>query len=119
MTGSSPQSVALLAARSTIGQVVARRLAAAGTKLSLIGRDLEGVDTSSATLIRQCDLTDFDAVETALRDASAEMGTLTGVVNCAGSMLLKPAHTTSRAEYDAVIAANVTIVQRHGPPLGI
>jgi NAD(P)-dependent dehydrogenase (short-subunit alcohol dehydrogenase family) len=50
------------------------------------------------------DLTSFAAVETAV----AALGHLDGLVNCAGSVLLKPAHLTTQAEYDAVLAANLT-----------
>jgi NAD(P)-dependent dehydrogenase (short-subunit alcohol dehydrogenase family) len=42
-------------------------------------------------------------------DKVASMGTpLSGVVNCAGSLLLKPAHQTSQQEFDETVAANLT-----------
>ena len=44
----------------------------------------------------------------AFEQASDTFGPLTGVVNCVGSLLLKPAHLTSEAEYAATIAANLT-----------
>lgn len=50
------------------------------------------------------DATDFDAVDQVWADA----GPFDGVVNCAGSLLLKPAHLTSRDAYDEVIAASLT-----------
>jgi len=40
--------------------------------------------------------------------AALELGSLFGLVNCAGSLLLKPAHLTTQAEYDATIAASLT-----------
>lgn len=50
------------------------------------------------------DATDFDAVD----QVWADSGPFDGVVNCAGSLLLKPAHLTSRDAYDEVIAASLT-----------
>lgn len=50
------------------------------------------------------DATDFDAVDAAFQQA----GALDGVVNLSGSLLLKPAHLTSREQYQSVIAASLT-----------
>ncbi|NBW85542.1 MAG: SDR family oxidoreductase [Planctomycetia bacterium] len=36
------------------------------------------------------------------------LGGLDGLVNCAGSLLLKPAHLTTSAEWQATLAANLT-----------
>ncbi len=41
-------------------------------------------------------------------DAAAAHGPIAGLVDCAGSLLLKPAHLTSQAEYEATIAASLT-----------
>jgi 3-oxoacyl-[acyl-carrier protein] reductase len=50
------------------------------------------------------DATDFDAVDRVV----AQSGELDGVACFAGSMLLKPAHLTTREQYDGVIAASLT-----------
>lgn len=50
------------------------------------------------------DASDFSAVE----DVFEQAGALDGVVNCAGSLLIKPAHITSYEEYLSVIHASLT-----------
>ncbi|MGB0715275.1 MAG: SDR family NAD(P)-dependent oxidoreductase [Phycisphaerae bacterium] len=57
------------------------------------------------------DASDFKATTEAVKEAASwaeSMGApLAGGINCAGSVMLKPAHLTSRAEFDAVMEANV------------
>ena len=101
------QNVAILAARSTIGQAVAERILNGGGKVALIGRDLSGLDTDAASFSKVCDLTDFDAVNEAISEASEALGGLTGVVNCAGSILLKPAHQCTRKDYNDTLETNL------------
>jgi NAD(P)-dependent dehydrogenase (short-subunit alcohol dehydrogenase family) len=96
-----------LAARSTIGQVIAERLHSTGNKLALLGRDLTGLNTEVASFSANCELTDFDAVEEALGEAREALGGLTGLVNCSGSIVLKPAHLTSRKLFDETIEASL------------
>lgn len=61
-------------------------------------------DTSKITPDAQLDASDFDAVDALFK----AVGPLNGVVNCAGSLLLRSAHLTTRAQYDAVINASLT-----------
>lgn len=107
MKASTTQRVAILAPRSTIARAVAERLVQAGGELALVGRDLSGLDTDTAGFAAECDLTGFAAVEAALSEANEALGGLTGLVNCAGSLLLKPAHLTSRQDFDATLEANL------------
>jgi NAD(P)-dependent dehydrogenase (short-subunit alcohol dehydrogenase family) len=100
--------VVILAARSTIAQAVVRQLAREGAQVALIARDLDGIDVNGASYTATCDLTDFDEVERTVGEARDALGGITGVVNCAGSMILKPAHLTSPNEFHDVIAANLT-----------
>ncbi len=53
------------------------------------------------------DAADFDSVETAIQAALARAGRIDGLVNCAGSLLLKPAHLTTASEFRATVAANL------------
>ena len=48
------------------------------------------------------------SIQTAVDHTASEFGRLDGVVNCIGSVLLKPAHMTSDAEWDETIATNLT-----------
>lgn len=54
------------------------------------------------------DATDFDAVDAVFAQASGQLGTLDGVVNCSGSLLLKSAHLTTKEQYQATIDASLT-----------
>ena len=103
-------SIAILGAGGGLGRALARRLTQDGARLFLGGRN----ETALATLAQEIeaehfvvDGTDFSRVDEFLDRASAEGG-LDGAVNCAGSLLLKPAHRTSFEEYQATIGANLT-----------
>lgn len=86
----------VIAASSGIGQATVRMLRDAGHEVVTTAR--------SGDADIPLDATDFDAVERAFEQA----GPLDGAVSFAGSLLLKPAHLTSREQYDAVIAASLT-----------
>ena len=101
---------AILGATGGIGSALARHLAAAGAGLLLGGRRPDRLaelaeETGGAAVT--VDGTDFDAVDSFLDRAADLDGQLRGVVNCAGSLLLKPAHLTARSELDQVIGANL------------
>lgn len=89
----------IIAASSGIGQATVRLLKAAGHEVVTTARDAAKI-TPDITL----DATDFDAVDRAFQQA----GDIQGVVNFSGSLLLKPAHLTTREQYDAVISASLT-----------
>ena len=86
----------ILAASSDIGQGLYHKLQAQGHELITTARQA-GFD-------HQLDLCDFAAVNALF----ASIGPVDGVVNCAGSLLLKPAHLTSYDAYMAVIHASLT-----------
>lgn len=89
----------IIAASSGIGQATVQLLKAAGHEVVTTARDAAKI-TPDITL----DATDFDAVDRAFQQA----GDIQGVVNFSGSLLLKPAHLTTREQYDAVISASLT-----------
>lgn len=89
----------LIAASSDIGAATARRLRDAGHRVITTARDTSVIEPDMIL-----DATDFDAVDRAVSDA----GELDGIAVFAGSMLLKPAHLTSRAQYDDIVAASLT-----------
>lgn len=101
----------IVAGTSAIGQALARRLIAGGGAVTITGRESaavaalgEELGAAHATL----DATDFDAVDRVVREAAERAGRLDGVMNCAGSLLLKPAHFTRADDFAATIAANLT-----------
>ena len=101
----------IIAGTSEIGLCVIKRLikkkhqifitGSNSEKLSLIAKEYQ---LPHALL----DASHFLAVDNVFQQAIREIGTLHGVVNCAGSLLLKSAHTTKQDEYDATISANLT-----------
>jgi NAD(P)-dependent dehydrogenase (short-subunit alcohol dehydrogenase family) len=54
------------------------------------------------------DASDPDALDACGDAAAAALGGLDGIANCSGSLLLKPAHLTTTAEWQATLAANLT-----------
>lgn len=94
-----------------IGSVVARRLAGQGAQVVLAGREatrLTELGTELGAETHGLDARDSAATDQLLDDLSARLGRLDGVVNCAGSMLLKPLHQTSDSEFADTLGANLT-----------
>ncbi len=94
-----------------IGSALARRLSTRGWRLTLAARDSErlqivSAETGAETLL--LDARDGAAVEAAVQSLLARHGRVDGVVNCAGSILLKPAHRITDAEFADTLAANLT-----------
>lgn len=107
MTNAIQQRVAILAPHSGIARAIAWQLHASGAEVAGLGRRCDEVPATIAWT-STVDLTDMDAVAEGLNAAHGVLGGLTGIVNCAGSMLLKPAHLTSPSDYEATLAANLT-----------
>ncbi|MBO6576927.1 MAG: SDR family oxidoreductase [Rhodothermales bacterium] len=101
----------VIGASGGIGSAVARRLAEQGALLMLAARREEPLQELADELgcsWRSVDATSFDEVKSLLDAAVAEFGRLDGLLNCAGSILLKSAHLTSEDEYRATIDTNLT-----------
>jgi NAD(P)-dependent dehydrogenase (short-subunit alcohol dehydrogenase family) len=105
------QRVLILGGAGGIGSAVARIVVAGGGQVFLAGRDaakLEALGSELGMPTATVDATDLDAVD-ACADRAAEMlGDLTGIANCVGSILLKPAHLTNSAEWHSTLAQNLT-----------
>jgi NAD(P)-dependent dehydrogenase (short-subunit alcohol dehydrogenase family) len=94
-----------------IGTEVARQLIAKGAHVVITGRDagrLAAVGHETGADILELEARDSAAVNAALQQVHAHYGRLDGVVNCAGSILLKPAHLITDAEFDETISLNLT-----------
>jgi NAD(P)-dependent dehydrogenase (short-subunit alcohol dehydrogenase family) len=89
----------IIAGSSAIGQATADQLRSGGQAVIVTARDHSKV---AADVI--LDATDFAAVDAVFQNH----GPFDGVVNCAGSLLLRSAHQTSRDQYEDVIAASLT-----------
>ena len=96
---------AVIGAAGGIGSAVARRLRTRGFAVRLIGRKEERL----AQLASEIGATYAVADATRVVELEAVLGAnLLGLVNCAGSLLLKPCHLTTEAEWEQVIATNLT-----------
>lgn len=103
-------SIVILGATGTIGMVLARRLVRHGQQVLLVGRNEEKLRSLSAELSQpflRVDLTGSQPLEEALRVQSDVSGGFHAFVNCIGSILLKPAHTTTDDEFRQVVEANL------------
>ena len=93
----------VIAASSGIGQAVVTALTAQGHSVFQTSREPGKIEQDALL-----DATDFDAVDAVFSAAQEKLGPLDGVVNCSGSLLLKPAHMTSKDQYQSVIDASLT-----------
>ncbi len=89
----------IIGASSGIGQQVCRDLQTQGHEVLTTARNTQVIHPDFVL-----DATIFADVEQVFQQCDK----LDGVVNCAGSLLLKPAHLTSESEYQSVIAASLT-----------
>ncbi len=101
---------AILGAAGGIGSALARALAARGDQVLLAGRNAERLGALAGELKQphaHTDATDSASIEAAIAAGKQQFGELHGVANCFGSLLLKPGHVTTDAEFDSVIAVNL------------
>jgi len=94
-----------------IGSAVVRKLAARADRLVIAGRDagrLASVAAETGAQARPLDARDSAAVDAMMQSVLSEHDRIDGVVNCAGSFLLKPAHLITDQEFAETLAANLT-----------
>jgi 3-oxoacyl-[acyl-carrier protein] reductase len=111
LQGRDVQRVLIIGGSGGIGRAVARIVTASGGRVFLAARDpvrLAEAAGEFAAPHAVVDATDPDAVDACADAAAAELGGLDGIVNAAGSLLLKPAHLTTTADWQATLAANLT-----------
>ncbi len=104
------ETYVVLGAYGGMGSALARRLAARGARLMLVGRSAEKLGALAAELGAESALADATvsaSVEAAIARAAETFGALDGVANCFGSLLLKPAHVTTDEELESVLAINL------------
>lgn len=104
-------SYVVLGASGGIGSALARRLAGCGARLVLSARPSERLSALAEELHGHAvpaDATRFDEVDAVMDKALALHDRIDGVACCVGSLLLKPAHLTTEAEYLATVASNLT-----------
>ena len=95
MRGMNGKTVLLTGAAGGIGSATARRLAASGARLALVdidGDPLEalGTDLGDSAVTYRVDITDLQALEQVVRDASSRWGGLDVVIGNAAMDLIGP-----------------------------
>lgn len=94
-----------------VGSAVAEKLNERGAKLALVAQDEEKLAAVAEPLGARhyvADFTDNDAATACIKQINEECGPIRGVVHAVGSILLKPTHLTTPAEFDATIQKNLT-----------
>lgn len=101
----------IFGATGGVGSALARRLSAdSRNRLLLAGRNLARLDEMSKELnasSMEADATSLAAAEATLQKAIELFGRLDGVANCVGSLLLKPLHLTTEAEWQSTVNINL------------
>ena len=98
-----------------IGLATAKRCLGEGWQVALLDIDaatleaaVAGIARPEATLALPCDVSDPAAVEAAFAALRARFGRLDALVNNAGTAVFKPLLETSLAEWNRVLAVNLT-----------
>ncbi|AXC09852.1 Dehydrogenases with different specificities (related to short-chain alcohol dehydrogenases) [Acidisarcina polymorpha] len=107
---SEPLAYVILGAYGGIGSELARQLAQKGAKLLLVGRDearLAALTSELGASYAVAEATSSAQIEASIAQAVESFGSVYGVANCFGSLLLKPAHLTSDEELESTLAINL------------
>ncbi len=108
MAGTDERVTVVIGGGGGIGSEVARRLDGFVVVAGRTRADLDAVADETGAAVRELDARDLGAVATAFEEVVEEHGRLDGVVNCAGSVVLKPAHLTTPDEWNEIVATNLT-----------
>ncbi|NIR43702.1 MAG: SDR family oxidoreductase [Gemmatimonadetes bacterium] len=110
-SGSGGRVYVILGASGGIGSETARLLSGQGARLVVAAPPSERLDDLAAELDARpftLDARSLDEVDTCVGEALDAYGQIDGIVNCVGSILLKPAHLTGDDEWDGTLALNLT-----------
>lgn len=100
--------VALIAgAAGGVGRALLARLQARGVRCAAVSRDAARLDGLGADASVVADVATAEGAQAAVAQCTAALGAPTLLANCAGAILLAPAHRTSEAQWRATLAANL------------
>jgi 3-oxoacyl-[acyl-carrier protein] reductase len=94
-----------------VASAVARRLLARGATVHVVARKvapLHDLEANNAMVHRVADASTDGTIEACVATTVAISGRVDGIVNCIGSLLLKPAHSTTDDELRELFAVNVS-----------
>jgi NAD(P)-dependent dehydrogenase (short-subunit alcohol dehydrogenase family) len=106
-----PEVYVIFGATGSVGSSLCEMLVRSGAKVVAGVRDAERA--SEMPELQNCDIcvataADPQSLAACLDHAISTHGALTGVANCIGSVLLKPAHLTSDDEWHDTLTTNLT-----------
>jgi len=106
----SASSFVILGGNSCVAKSLARRLLSCGNNLLMTARSDDGAaqlaeEFSCATAVATAE--DSASIDACVEQALKGFGRVDGVVNCIGSVLLKPAHLTTDAEWHETLTTNL------------
>ncbi len=106
----STHTFVILGGNSCVAKSLAKRLLAAGNNLLMSARSDAGAEQlseefSCATAVATAE--NSASIDACVEKALKQFGRVDGVVNCIGSVLLKPAHLTTDAEWQETITTNL------------
>jgi NAD(P)-dependent dehydrogenase (short-subunit alcohol dehydrogenase family) len=96
---------------SGIGAETCRRMAAEGAQVAVLDLNAETADAVAKEIDGRSyavDVTDFDALSAAMRDAAEQMGGMSLLYNNAGGSTLSPIHDYDVAEWRRIVDLNLT-----------
>lgn len=101
--------VVITGASSGIGMECAKRFSKAGYPLLLIARKKEPMDRLNLpdSICESVDVTDYNAMDNAIKKAEEKYGKVDLLINCAGVMLLGNAGKQDYKEWEQMIDVNV------------
>ncbi|NIU87373.1 MAG: SDR family NAD(P)-dependent oxidoreductase, partial [Nitrosopumilaceae archaeon] len=101
----------IIGATGGIGSELCNDLNKDSCHIVACSNNLEKLNTLSkeqATDSCALDATDFKQVDSCVSNVLEKYGRLDGVVNCVGSILLKPSHLTTEEDWNKTISLNLT-----------
>ncbi|MFO1062958.1 MAG: SDR family oxidoreductase [Pirellulales bacterium] len=100
----------VLGATGSVGRALVKRLVERGDSVLMLGRSTEKLESLSRELSQPFQVIDVDDgsnVAAAISGYQMSDGSISGVANCIGSVLLKPVHLTSDADFREVVNVNL------------
>ena len=109
-SGESRRTYLIIGGAGGIGRATVEALGPSGARTIIASRSEDALNDAADQLgveQRVLDARDFGAVDDLVSELVEEFDALDGIVNCAGSLLLKPAHLTREEEFEATIDASL------------
>lgn len=105
-----PRVYLVLGGSGGIGSRVVQQLCSLGAIVHATGRDtarLRQLQKEYGAKTHRLEVEDTGSIDSCVREVIEDDGRLDGVVNCIGSLLLKPIHLTSDDEWQSIIDVNL------------